>query len=113
MARLRPAQFDEQMTLVEHLDELRNRIIISAVVLVVACGFCFWKNNWLLEMAKKPRPTALNGHPIKPITFGVAEPFMSTLKVSIYAGIIIALPVLLYQLYAFLLPALKPSEERA
>jgi sec-independent protein translocase protein TatC len=109
---MRAAQFDEQMTLVEHLDELRNRIIISAAVLVVACGLCFWQNHLLLEIANKPLPADINGHPLKPITFGVAEPFMSTLKVSIYAGILIALPVLLYQLYAFLLPALKPTEKR-
>ncbi len=113
MARLRAAKFDEQMTLVEHLDELRNRIIVSVAVLVVACGLCFWQNDLLLDIANKPLPADVNGHPLKPITFGVAEPFMSTLKVSIYAGILIALPVLLYQLYAFLLPALKPTERRA
>lgn len=112
MPRLRAAKFDEQMTLVEHLDELRNRIIVSAAVLVVACGLCFWQNHLLLDIANKPLPNDLHGHAVKPITFGVAEPFMSTLKVSIYAGILIALPVLLYQLYAFFLPALKPTERR-
>jgi len=109
---LRAAKFDEQMTLVEHLDELRNRIIVSAAVLVVACGLCFWQNHLLLEIANKPLPADIDGQPLKPITFGVAEPFMSTLKISIYAGILIALPVLLYQAYAFLLPALKPTEKR-
>ncbi len=112
MPRLRAAKFDEQMTLVEHLDELRNRIIVSAAVLVVACGLCFWQNHLLLEIANKPLPNDLHGQALKPITFGVAEPFMSTLKVSIYAGLLIALPVILYQLYAFLLPALKPTEKR-
>jgi sec-independent protein translocase protein TatC len=111
--RLRAAKFDEQMTLVEHLDELRNRIIVSAAVLVVACGLCFWQNHLLLDIANKPLPNDIGGHPIKPITFGVAEPFMSTLKVSIYAGILIALPVILYQVYAFFLPALRPTEKRA
>jgi sec-independent protein translocase protein TatC len=110
--RLRAAQFDEQMTLVEHLDELRNRIIVSAAVLVVACGLCFWQNHLLLDIANQPLPNDLHGKAIKPITFGVAEPFMSTLKVAIYGGILIALPVILYQLYAFLLPALKPTEKR-
>jgi sec-independent protein translocase protein TatC len=105
--RLRAAKFDEQMTLVEHLDELRNRIIASVAVLVVACGLCFWQNELLLEIANKPLP----GDRV-PITFGVTEPFMTTLKISIYAGILIALPVLLYQAYAFLLPALKPTEKR-
>jgi len=105
--RLRAAKFDEEMTLVEHLDELRNRIIASLAVLVVACGLCFWQNDLLLEIANKPLP----GDRV-PITFGVTEPFMTTLKISIYAGILIALPVLLYQGYAFLLPALKPTEKR-
>jgi sec-independent protein translocase protein TatC len=95
------------MTLVEHLDELRNRIIASLAVLVVACGLCFWQNELLLEIANKPLP----GDRV-PITFGVTEPFMTTLKISIYAGILIALPILLYQAYAFLLPALKPTEKR-
>ena len=112
MPRLRAAKFDEQMTLVEHLDELRNRIIVCVAVLVVAVGLCFWQNHLLIDIANKPLPNALNGHPIKPITFGVAEPFMSTLKISIYAGILIALPVILYQLFAFFLPALRPTEKR-
>jgi len=105
--RLRAAKFDEQMTLVEHLDELRNRIIVSVAVLVVACGLCFWQNHLLIHIANQPLPGGL-----KPITFGVTEPFMTTMKLSIYAGILIALPVLLYQAYAFLLPAMKPTERR-
>jgi sec-independent protein translocase protein TatC len=105
--RMRAASFDDRMTLVEHLDELRNRIIVSVAVLVVACGLCFWQNHLLLEIANKPLPDG-----IKPITFGVTEPFMATLKISIYAGILISLPVILYQAYAFLLPALKPTERR-
>ncbi len=107
MPRLRAAKFDEQMTLVEHLDELRNRIIVSVAVLVVACGLCFWQNHLLIHIANQPLPGGL-----KPITFGVTEPFMTTMKLSIYAGILIALPVLLYQAYAFLLPAMKPTERR-
>jgi sec-independent protein translocase protein TatC len=108
MPRLRAARFDEQLTLVEHLDELRNRIIVSVAVLGVACGLCFWQNHLLLEIANRPLPQDM-----KPFTLGVTEPFMVTLKVSIYAGILISLPVLLYQAYAFLLPALKPTERRA
>jgi sec-independent protein translocase protein TatC len=107
MPRLQAAKFDQQMTLVEHLDELRNRIIVSAAVLVVACGLCFWQNHLLLDIANEPLPDSR-----VPITFSVTEPFMTTLKVSIYAGILISLPVLLYQAYAFLLPALKPTEKR-
>jgi sec-independent protein translocase protein TatC len=107
VARLRAAKFDEQMTLVEHLDELRSRLIVSIAVLLVACGLCFWQNHLILHIANQPLPPGF-----KPITFGVTEPFMTTLKVSIYAGLLISLPILLYQAYAFVLPALKPTEKR-
>jgi len=77
------------------------------VVLTVACGLCFWQNHLLLEIANQPLPDDR-----EPITFGVTEPFMTTLKVSIYGGLLLALPFLLYQAYAFVLPALKPTEKR-
>ena len=107
MARLKPAEFDERMTLVEHLDELRTRIIVSAVVLVAAVGFCFWQNHELLQIANEPLPGDL-----EPLTFSPTEPFFTTLKLSIYGGILLALPILLYQIYAFVLPAFSPGERR-
>jgi sec-independent protein translocase protein TatC len=108
VARLRAAKYDERMTLVEHLDELRTRIIASIAILVVACGLCFWQNDLLLDIIKKPLPADHN----QLLTLGPGEPFLVTLKLSIYAGLILALPVLLYQAYAFVLPALKPTERR-
>ena len=107
MARLKSAEFDERMTLVEHLDELRTRIIVSGVILVAAVAFCFWQNHELIEIANEPLPGDL-----EPLTFSPTEPFFTTLKLSIYGGILIALPILLYQVYAFVLPAFSPSEKR-
>jgi sec-independent protein translocase protein TatC len=107
VARLRPAQFDEHLTLVEHLDELRTRIIVSVAVLVLASALCFWQNSLLLDIANGPLP----GDRV-PITFGVAEPFMTTVTLSIYAGLLLAMPVILYQLYAYVLPAFAPNERR-
>ena len=107
MARLKSAQFDERMTLVEHLDELRTRIIVSALVLVAAVAFCFWQNHELLQIANEPLPGDL-----EPLTFSPTEPFFTTLKLSIYGGILLALPILLYQIYAFVLPAFSPGERR-
>jgi sec-independent protein translocase protein TatC len=107
VARLRTARFDERLTLVEHLDELRTRIIVCVAVLVVAVALCFWQNHHLLHLLNDPLP----GHK-KPITLGVTEPFLTTLKISVYAGLILALPIVLYQAYAFLLPALSPAERR-
>ncbi|HEX3293842.1 MAG TPA: twin-arginine translocase subunit TatC [Solirubrobacterales bacterium] len=107
MARLRPVDFEDRLTLVEHLDELRTRIIISIVAFTAAFALCFWQNSTLLDIANAPLP----GNK-EPITFGVAEPFTTTVTISAYAAIVISLPVILYQAYAFVLPALTTREKR-
>src|SRR3954454_8634342 len=107
MARFRPVGFGERLTLVEHLDELRTRIVVSISVLAVAFALCFWQNGTLLDIANAPLPGDKT-----PITFAVAEPFTTTVMVSAYAAIVIALPVILYQAYAYLLPAMTDRERR-
>ena len=107
MARSKRANFDDRLTLVEHLDELRTRIIVSGVFLLLAVVFCFWQNHALLEIANEPLPRDLD-----PLTFSPTEPFFTTVKLSFYGGILIALPFLLYQVYAFILPAFSPTEKR-
>src|SRR3954464_15829331 len=107
MARLRPVDFEDRLTLVEHLDELRTRIVISIVAFSVAFALCYWQNDRLLDIANAPLPGNKT-----PITFGVAEPFTTTVTISAYAAIVISLPVILYQAYAFVLPALSPREKR-
>jgi sec-independent protein translocase protein TatC len=107
MARLRPVDFEDRLTLVEHLDELRTRIIISIATFTVAFGLCFWQNSRLLDIANAPLPGDRT-----PITFGVAEPFTTTVTISAYAALVISLPVILYQAYAFVLPALTTREKR-
>src|SRR3954464_1745955 len=107
MARLRPVDFEDRLTLVEHLDELRTRIVISIVTFSVAFGLCFWQNSRLLDIANAPLPGDRT-----PITFGVAEPFTTTVTITAYAALVISLPVILYQAYAFVLPALTTREKR-
>jgi sec-independent protein translocase protein TatC len=107
MARLRPVDFEDRLTLVEHLDELRTRIVISIVAFTVAFALCFWQNDRLLDIANGPLPGNRT-----PITFGVAEPFTTTVTIAAYAAIVISLPVILYQAYAFVLPALTTREKR-
>jgi sec-independent protein translocase protein TatC len=104
--RIRPIAHDDRLSLVDHLDELRNRLILSLVAFGVALALCFWQNHLILKIVNHP----LDGR--KPITLGVAEPFMTTFTLSAYAAILIALPVVLYQLYAFILPAFTPGERR-
>ena len=105
MAR-RPVGHDDRLTLVEHLDELRGRLVIAVVAFVVALGLCFWQNHLLLKVVNHPLGAR------EPITLGVVEPFSTTLTVSAYFAILIVLPVVLYELYAFVLPAFSPREKR-
>jgi sec-independent protein translocase protein TatC len=106
MTRLKPVSHDDRLTVVEHLDELRTRILVSVAAFVVAMGLCFWQNHHLLQWLNKPL------HGKQPLTLGVAEGFTTTLTVVAYAALVIALPVILYQFYAYVLPAFSPAEVR-
>jgi sec-independent protein translocase protein TatC len=104
MARLKSVSHDDRLTVVEHLDELRTRIVVSLLAFGVAMGLCFWQNHQLLHWLNKPL------HGKQPITLGVAEGFTTTLTVVAYGALVISLPVILYQLYAYVLPAFTPTE---
>ena len=191
MSRLRPISHEDRLSLVEHLDELRNRLIISLVVLGVAFAVCYWQNDWLLTTINKPLQSTQNlsstSHkrsPLEdtavyglktaraqrltlpvlatqkrindllaskldltiaqqallaqqnrqldaafratrdaaasaprnttrlPVTLGVTEPFVTTFTVAGYAALLLALPFLLYEAYAFVLPAFSPQERK-
>jgi sec-independent protein translocase protein TatC len=108
VARLKAARHEDRLTLVEHLDELRTRLIVSIAVFGVALALCFWQNHLLLDIANGPLP---DNHD-RLLTFGVAEPFTTTLTVSAYGALILSLPIVLYQLYAYVLPAFSDRERR-
>jgi sec-independent protein translocase protein TatC len=106
MARFKKIDHGERLELTGHLDELCTRVLVSLAAFGVALGLCFWQNHLILAAVNVP----LHGKQL--LTLGVAEPFTTTLTLSAYAAIIIALPVVLYQLYAFVLPAFGPGERR-
>jgi sec-independent protein translocase protein TatC len=106
--RVKAVSHDDRLTLVEHLDELRTRLIVCLLVFGVALALCFWQNELLLELAAGPLPNDQD----QLTTFGVTEPFTTTLTVSAYGAIVLSLPILLWQLYAYLLPAFSASERR-
>lgn len=108
MARFRPTSHKDRLSLVEHLDELRFRIIVTVAAFVVAFALSFWQNHLVLDLLNRPLP-----HGFRPTTLSPAEPFMTTIAISAYAAIVLTLPIAIYQLYAFVLPALSPDERRA
>src|SRR3954470_11393280 len=168
--RLRPVAHEDRLSLVEHLTELRVRIIIALVAVCATTALCMWQNHTVLDILNRPldqtvahgskdplvqgarydravkdfllRDAALSRRLAlqeqdpqtraelaalarsadaaarlapevrarRPVTLGVGEPFMETLKVSAYAGLLLALPLILYQLYAFILPAFSKRE---
>ena len=109
MKRL-PRRLDhgEEATLVEHLDELRTRIFVclGALLLGLIVGYVFHEH--LIHWLNRPLPERVG----RPITFGVAEPFLTSFKISLYAGFLIALPVILWQAWSFLAPALEEANQR-
>src|SRR4051795_11654673 len=167
---LRPVRHEDRLSLVEHLTELRVRLIICLVAVCATTALCMWQNHTVLDILNRPldqtvahgskdplvqgarydravkdfllRNAALSRRLAlqeddpqtraqlaglarradaaarlapevrarRPVTLGVGEPFMETLKVSAYAGLLLALPLVLYQAYAFILPAFSPRE---
>ncbi len=189
---LRPIGHEDKLTLVDHLTELRKRLLISAFTLVAAFSFCFWQNNAILDIVTKPvrdtqnlqNPSKSSKDPLEQaarsqietgeafkllapalgstgkafralesadnltaaqrsslttsakqlaaasrqfaqaaaarptntqrnlVTLGVTEPFTATITIAFYASLLLAMPFLLFQAYAFILPAFSPGERK-
>ena len=108
MARkIRPVAHDDRLTLVDHLDELRSRLMVALFVFGIAFAICFWQDELLLDIVNRPLPDDT-----EPITLSPTEPFLTTLTLSMYGGILLAMPVILYEIYAFVLPAFSPTERK-
>jgi len=97
----------EEATLVEHLGELRARLLIGLLALAPAFAVAFAFQDRLVKWLARPLP---NDKDI--ITLGVIEPFTTAVKVSLAAAVAVTLPILLYQLWAFLAPAIEESVQR-
>ena len=98
----------EEASLAEHLDELRGRLFVVFGVLLITTIVAFAFHSRLLTWLNRPLPA---GHRHL-VTLGVAEPFTVSLTVSLYAGVVLASPVILWQVWAFFAPAFEPTAER-
>jgi sec-independent protein translocase protein TatC len=100
---------DEVAGLVDHLGELRARVAVSAGALVLATIVAWVFHAQIIEWLNAPLPRGTS----QPVTFGVTEPFMTSLKVSLYAGFALALPIILWQFWSFIAPAIDRSAQKA
>jgi sec-independent protein translocase protein TatC len=103
----RRLQHGEEATLVEHLGELRSRIFIGLAALVPAFVVAFAFHETLIDVLTRPLPDDK-----QLITLGVTEPFTTAVEVSLTAAVAVTLPILLYQLWSFLAPAIEEGKQR-
>ena len=98
---------DEEATLVEHLTELRHRLLICIVAIVPAFAIAYAFHSKLIGRLMDLLP---EGTPV--VTLGVTEPFTTSIKVSFYAAIALVLPIVVWQIWAFLAPAVGDDTQR-
>lgn len=97
---------DRPMTIIEHLEELRMRILLALTGVAIGTVLVFIFSNRILELLLRPAGTT------KLIALTVLEPFLTRLKVSLIMGIGLAMPWILYQTFMFIRPALTREERR-
>ncbi len=106
MARIRRVKPDDELTLVEHLDELRVRLIVSLLVLTIAVAGCYYESHAILHFITGPI------HHRQLVTLGPTEAFFNTVTISVYGALLITLPFLSYQFYAYVIPAFSEESQR-
>src|SRR3989338_7596501 len=99
---------DKELSLVEHLAELRHRIVVSLILVAVISVFAFPFAPRMLAILKAPSSGVIG----KLVFFNPAEAFLIHIKIAFFTGLVLSLPVLLYQLWAFISPAIENKTKR-
>jgi sec-independent protein translocase protein TatC len=97
----------DRVTLVEHLTELRSRIIISLLTVVAAMVVTWIFRDTIIGWLNRPLPPDKR----EPLTFNPLEAFSTSFMVAFYAAVAISLPILLWQLWSFLAPAFEETSQ--
>jgi sec-independent protein translocase protein TatC len=100
------------MTVVEHLTELRRRIIISLIAVTLAAIVCFIFSESIIKFFVTYYKDATEGEKTQLIFLGPLDAFLTRIKVATYGGIVLALPIWLWELWRFITPGLNPNEKR-
>lgn len=101
---------DQSLSVIQHLEELRRRIIISVLAFLCGIAVCFFYAWDILEILKRPAVNA--GVDLDLYYLSVLEPFMVKFKIAVYAALVIAAPVFLFEVIAFMAPGLKKNEKK-
>jgi sec-independent protein translocase protein TatC len=99
------------MTLFDHLEEMRRRIIVAFLSLTVAMAVCYIFSWQILDILQEPAKRASLDLQLHYLS--VLDPFMVRFKIALYAGIVLALPVIIFEILAFVAPALRKRERKA
>lgn len=103
-----PAEPEQAMTLVDHLSELRNRIVRAILAVVAGSAIGFYLAPTIRRILVTPLP--IENRVLQ--VLGPGDAFAVTLRIAVVFGIILAMPVVLYQLWAFIAPGLTAAERK-
>src|SRR5438270_11091561 len=109
---------DKELSLIQHLGELRDRLVVAAIAIVITTGIAFYFGTPIIRLLLVPVdcqfiPTYVcHEPPTHLVAFSPTENFTTYFRVALFAGIALAMPVILYEIYAYIDPALLPSERR-
>src|SRR5947209_19620742 len=109
---------DKELSLVQHLGELRTRLMVAAVAVLITTGISFVFATNMIRLLLIPVdcsfiPTYVcDATPTRLIALSPTENFTTYMRVALFSGIALAMPVILYEIYAYIDPALLPNERR-
>lgn len=101
-----------QMTVLQHLTELRRRIFVCAIAIVIGATLCFFFTPQIISFLARFYAEALDRQNSKLIFTGPADAFILRLKIATYGGIVLSMPIWLFQIWRFITPGLNPREKR-
>lgn len=108
-----PIENEKRMTLVQHMLELRTRLLVCMAVFLLASGICYFFVRDIYAFLVQPLADILTGDNRRMIYTGLGEAFITYIKLACFAGGMISLPVILVQLWFFIGPGLYKQEKRA
>jgi sec-independent protein translocase protein TatC len=98
---------DKELSLVQHLGEFRNRLMVASIAVIITTAISFVFTTEIIKILILPA-----GEGLKLASFSPTENFTTYMRVALFSGIALAMPVLLYEIYAYIDPALHPHERR-